>query len=358
MKKIILYFCMCVLTLCFRLGDLYAMAYIYDEESGVIYLGGEHFEDIRSFTDKIDDYAMQRKLYKINVNENRADLIVDIKERIVFFELGESTIAVATIDDSEMPRSKLMIYDKDGVLIKSIKDAIALKDKQYFSWKSDGKKLVYFDGRLLRESHDPFESKGTFVYDVKKDEMQKIAPGGFEVAWGRHDDNIYIDFGHTYSTYISMYDSGKKLLEKTDKKGIIFSDDGKYYVGKVEEERPFFTENGLSQDKVTVYGIYDSANDVKVYEFKVHPVYSFYDWLGRGKFITNRHLILTWGPYAVGKYKIFDVDSKKTVRESKSHLIGWNKDMTKLVVYDGGGKQIHIVETISGKRLKSLDIPK
>ncbi len=38
-------------------------------------------------------------------------------------------------------------------------------------------------------------------------------------------------------------------------------------------------------------------------------------------------------------------------------MLGWNEDMTKIIVYEKGGKQVHIEDMMTGKRLQSISIP-
>ena len=49
----------------------------------------------------------------------------------------------------------------------------------------------------------------------------------------------------------------------------------------------------------------------------------------------------------------------RSIRSSnKAPMLGWNEDLSKLVVYNAKTDKINIIETISGKLVKEVNLPK
>jgi len=344
-----------IIILAGRAAYSLATTTIFNEERGDIYIGGGDIARILLYKDNIRKTTFRNKVYRISLEDEKARLIVETKDRILSLKARKSLLVVAEINvdgESGKDHRSLLLYDKKGMLLKTIDGVVLSTSSDTYSLSPDGTEIAYLTGNKLYETRKPFDPTGVWIYNVKNNETKKIAGGGYEIKWSDHDNKIYIRDNYRDPTRMSIYDTNKGVLSKSTHKGLLFSGDGKHYVGVQ-------AENIMDVDADTpVFYIFDSTTNKKIHQFKIGEYSARIDWYGYGAFIKRSNHILIWGSYAKGKYKLFDVDTKQTIRESKSHLLGWNEDMTKLIVYEGGGKQIHIEETLTGKRLKSLDIPK
>lgn len=316
---------------------------IYDELNDIIYIGGFEIDNLRYVFEKIE-YQYKEKIYVLDAKNNTTRSLINTEERIFADEISaKGYIAVSTSTKEQGGKryvNKLIIYKSDGEKLKVIDDVLSKGINNYFSWSVDGAKIVYVKGDDIIEGG--IQPKGVWIYDLDKDREIMISKWGAEVYWSKYDNNIYIqnEFKADNPSNISVYNLTTDKLTKSDKHGIYLSDDGKYYIGY---SKPAGYESGFTRN------VFETATNKKAF-----------DWpegmLTQLKFITNTHYLLTWTSH--GGYKVFDVDKARVIRKvEKAGVVGWNKDMTKLVVYDGGN-QVHIDDLLTGKRLRSLDIPK
>ena len=340
------------LLFCFALPSYSeAKSLIYDEESNSLYLGGVQLDtalsDISNFQSKQKYF---NKIYVISKSEEK--VLLQIESTIVDFDMSDSGyLAVSTSESdyqNDMFIREFLLYDSTGRKLKTIKNVPVLSDRKFYSWSPDGNKIVYVMGKSLMENRNPFQSEGIWMYDIEKDKSRKISDTGVKVNWSRHDNKIYIQnrFEGEGIVDISEYDPVVGKLIKSERNGIFFTDDGKYYFGyEVYDYEGYL---------VFARKIYESTSNKRKYSEKENEswkngVTNFIE------FIKNSHNVISWN---LRNFMIFDVDKVSSVRKSrKAKLLGWNNDMSKVVVYDGGNK-IHIDEMLTGKRLKTLDLPK
>ena len=200
----------------------------------------------------------------------------------------------------------------------------------------------------MTERRYPFEPQGVFIFDINKDIIIKISEKGTDVRWAKYAKKIYIqdNFLENSAADISVYDPVENKLMKTSKKGFIFSDDGKYYIAE--------KLNGFLEESMTEYTIYDNASNKPIYNFNEDEKYLLDESYGNYQFIKNTHNLLIVGS---SQYKVFDVDKQKVIAKWNKSLIGWNEDMTKGVIYEGGSKFVHIIFLVDGIKIKSVAIP-
>jgi hypothetical protein len=324
-----------------------AVTQVYDSKRDVFHIGGYVSYHAQEVLKEKPATRFDKKIYEINAKKEESKVFVKTKDDIVFFELSNAGhMAVSTTkyvpNTSKPHRDYLSIYSRTGELIKTIEDVPVITREKYFTWSPDGTKIAFVKGERIPDSKSgPFKPMGVWLYDIEKDELKKISDDGWDVRWARHDNKIHILKYTMGPTYVYDTKTGR-LAENKDGKGIILSPDGKYYIGTTMEP-------GDMEDK-EVYHVYDGHTNEKIYTFDPYYLY----W-GYSRFISDKYLLIrsiNWS------YKVFDVFSKTDYRNpSKIRLLGWNKDMTKVVVYEGGN-QVHIEELLTGKRLKSIDIPK
>lgn len=323
-------------------------SFLFDPVEELFYVGGFPLERLRRNLGKTEDYALTKIIYAFNTETKLSEPLIKTEHSIGEYEAGKTGyIAISTENEnleSYTYEYELLIYSPDRQTIKVIQNVPVKSEQKFFSWSPHGKKIVYVTGKSLMEGHHPFEPQGVFIYDIEKDKTEKISETGVKVNWSPHDGNIYIQnkFDYVDPADISVYNTRSGTLSKSDRKGILFSYDGKYCFGRVA----FKDVDGYPGDKRYLYD--NTSNDI---------VHQFKETIINAKFIDNSHNLLTWGGVA-SYFKIFDADKKNYIRSTKKYgLIGFNKDMSKVVVYEGGN-QIHIDETLTGKRLKTLDLPK
>jgi len=326
-----------------------AASYILNDEE-TLYLGGYQIETYMYEIGKVIEDSMDRKIFIIK-DKNIKEFLAT-PDSIYLYELSnKGFIAVSTSRKDEQIRGyvkQLYIYDVNGNKIKKIEE-VPVKKEAYFSWSPDGDKIAYIKGKTIIEGRRDFVPSGVWIYDVESDKVQKIADKGVQIFWAKHDNNIYIQnqFDRDDPTDISVYDTKKGELSKSDKKGIIFSDDGNYYIG---------TEISGIEGEGTLYDhfVFDGKSNEKIYKFKDEDG-TPNEYYEDHKFISATHYLVFWSRRS---YKIFDIETKSFINKAKlKGLVGWNADMTKAIVYERGDK-IHIDEMLTGKRLKTLDLPK
>ncbi len=332
----------------------FTSSYIYNEVNGVIYIGGYPLENIRRDINglKHEELYFKNKIYVINTKDGTSELFLKTDESILAYEISnQGYIAVSTSKKDRKKRefkNDLIIYESNGEKVKLIENVPVWIKTKHFSWSKADAKIAYITGKVIIEGHYPFEPTGVWLYDIENGKTTKIADTGVKINWSRHDNNIYIQnkFDSVDPTDISIYNTSTGKLTKSDRKGIIFSDDGKYYIG-IEEIKgydfptyvPYIFDN--ISNKKNIYSTEEKSNWHR-------------EMMLRFKFINNSQYLLVWGRKS---YKIINVETVKVVRKAdKQGLVGWNKDMTKVVVYEGGN-QIHIDELLTGRRLQSIDIP-
>ncbi|MDH3976756.1 MAG: hypothetical protein OEV42_21035 [Deltaproteobacteria bacterium] len=322
-----------------------AKALIYDEEKGVIYLN-EEFINLKRYEEKRKiSEEPKRKIYLIDVEANTSRTLIYSNRRVETYDIsGKGHIAVMESWNEKVSshiKRALIIYDIEGRQLKEILDVPRTTDSSdSFVWSPDGGMIAYVTGvPTLDEKYGPFRSTGIWIYNVNKDKTEKVG-GGYGVNWSSHDGNLYMQFAYGATEFASIYDVNTGKTRQSGKKGLIFSDDGKYHIGKKYPE-------SMGED-VRDYVYRSSTNEVH-YEFSIEKA----EWKGYAKFIYDSQFLLMWSDGRF--YKVFDVETKKIIRKAKHALLGWNKDMTRAVVYEKG--KIHIDEMLTGKRLMSLDLP-
>ena len=324
---------------------------IYDEENNTVYIGGWPIEALRSYWDKSDE-KISTKLFSVDFKRAENKLFYSTQMEIGAYDLSfKNYIAICTQQNNkqgDILAEKLIILDKDGKIIKTIEGVVTRHLNGYFSWSPDGKKIVYVTGKAIMEERYPFEPKGIFIYDILLDKIIKISEKGTDVRWAKYDKKIYIqdNFLENSAADISVYDPVENKLMKTSKKGFVFSDDGKYYIAE--------KLNGFLEESMTEYSIYDNTSNKPIYHFNEDEKYLLDESYGNYQFIKNTHNLLIVGS---SQYKVFDVDKQKVIANWKKSLIGFNADMTKGIIYEGGGKFVHILFLIDGIKIKSVPIP-
>jgi hypothetical protein len=325
---------------------------IYDEENQLLYIGGYPIENLRMAIDKNDKFELLNKIFQVDLKKNELKEIFKTDHDITSYKLSKNgIIAIGSLKlnaEGSIIEEKLNIINKEGVVIKKINNVINRIRYGYFSWSPDGDKIVYVTGKSMTERRYPFEPQGVFIYDINKDTILKISEKGTDVKWAKHDKKIYIqnNFIEDSAADVSVYDPNENKLVKSDKKGIIFTDDGKYYIAKKVD--------GFDEEAVTEYSIYDNASNKPIYHFNEDEKYLLVESYGNYWFIKSTHNLLIAGSM---KYIVFDVDKKKIIANRNKSLIGFNADMTKGIVYEGGGKFVHIVFLMEGIKTKSVGIP-
>lgn len=322
---------------------------IYDSKEDTVYLGGYSIVRHMSKDDKMERSGLKYKIYKMNLKENSTKLLLTTEVPIGLHEInnnGYISISVSESDEKIGQYKKcLIICNKEGKILKKINDVIVKKANKYFSWSNEADKIAYVTGISYMERRNPFEPTGVLIYDLESDKETKISYQGVDVNWSKHDDRIYIVNNFEDPSDISVYDPAYGTLKKSDKKGIVFSDDGKYYIS-IER---VYDQDGYSADQ---FLLYDNLSNKKIIDKSEKDKIQ---WLTFNRFINNSHLILMWNES--GQYKIVDADTRKEIRtQYKNKLIGFNNDITKGVVYIGGGKAI-IESLITGEQLYSFEIP-
>jgi Tol biopolymer transport system component len=354
-RKIISLLLFIIIVFLFHIKNTFAAGFIYDESNDLIYIGGFPIENERlSFDSKIDKLPLLYKIYSIKLKNQEEHTIFEANnKKIMTYSISnKGFIAISTHKVNEQKginEKQLFIMNKEGKIIKIIEDVMNIINKGYFSWSPDGQQIVYVTGKSIIEGHYPFESQGVFIYDIVKDEIVKIADKGTDVKWSGYDNNIYImnKFIYEDPQDISIYNTTKKQLMKSERRGIIFSDDGKFYIG-AEIDKNFEGEGNQ-----LIYYIYNNLTNEKIYHFTGEEGYSV-EVASEIFFIKGTHcLVIRYSSL----YFIFDLDKKKTIKKLNMGLIGFNKDMTKGVVYEGGGKFVNIVFLMEGIKIKSVEIP-
>jgi hypothetical protein len=314
---------------------------IYDEENNIIYFSGWPLKE-----------NQLSQIYSANLKSGEVKSFYKAENGFLAYHLDcDKSIIFCIKRNNETNQTydeESIILNKEGKVIKEIKDVISWTIKEYFSWSPDGEKIVYVTGKSIMEGHYLFEPKGVFIYDIQKDNIMKISEKGVDVKWAKYDNKIYIqnNFLSDSEADVSVYDPKSGQLTKSDKKGIIFSDDGKYYIAK--------KVIGFAEEAQTEYSVYDNSNNKPVYKFSENEKYLLDESHGNYWFIKGTHNLLIVGSRS---YKVFDVDKQKTIAKWNKILIGLNKDMTKGIIYEGGGKFVHIVFLIDGIKIKSVPIP-
>jgi hypothetical protein len=343
-----------IIVVLYLIPSYSSSALIYDEDKGLIYLGGYPIEGLRRDIGNKEDRYLKDKIYVLNFKENTSKLLISGEEPIVDLVYSVGGYILVSTNKQDQTKGeyvgKIIIYTDRGEQKRTIDNVPIIADEEVFSLSIDGNKIVYISGRAIIEGRERFITEGVWTYDIENDETKKIADQGIQVNWSRHDNNIYIQnkFDTKDPSDISVYNTSTGELSKSDRKGIIFSDDGKYCIGAE-------LIKGFGGDHPTFkYYIFNNISNQKIYKFKEEWGVQ-YEMTQNVKFIYGSPYLLMWGTKS---YKIFDVKSQSFIRAGKRKgLIGWNEDMTKVVVY-GGGDQIHIDVLMTGKRLKSIDIPK
>ncbi|MDH3976757.1 MAG: hypothetical protein OEV42_21040 [Deltaproteobacteria bacterium] len=333
-------------------GNADAKALIYDEEKGAIYIGNE-VRIIKNYEEtKKSGNVSANKIHEIQVKANNSSTLFETTKPISEYKLSvKGYIAIVVSNWIELRgglwhnKSSLMVYNQEGTKIKEIPD-VQVSSRYYdcFSWSPDGGKIAYVTGGPTRdEKYGPFSPTGVWIYDIAKDTTEKVG-GGFGVNWSEHDGNLYMQSSYKDTLYGVVYDVKQGKTSNSGKNGLIFSEDGMYSVGRKPSEE---MEWGTS------YDVYNNQKNESVYKFKRGPRGGQEEWIGYAKFILGSHYLLMWS--SSSNYRIFDVDKRIFIRQATPTLLGWNKDMTKAVVYEKG--KIHIDEMLTGKRLMSLDLP-
>jgi len=324
---------------------------IYDEENNMVFLGGWPLEALRLYLDKSGE-KLAKKIYSYNIKERKERLFYNSEMEIGAYNINLKNYMAISVQQQnrqgDILTEELIILNKDGEIIKKIEGVITRHLDGYFSWSPDGNKIAYVTGKSLVEVFRPFEPQGIYIYDISNDTIRKISEKGTDVKWAKYDNKIYIqdNFLHNSEAEISVYDPVENKLTKTNKKGLIFSDDGKYYLAQ--------KLIGFLEDSMTEYAVFDNISNKPVYRFTEDEKGLLDESSGNYRFIKGTHNLLIVG---TSQYKVFDVDKRKTIAKWDKSLIGLNKDMTKGVIYEGGGKFVHIVFLIDGIKIKSVPIP-
>lgn len=348
-KSYIIIFVFLASVIVFINSELFA-GHIYHEKEEIVYIGGYSFNLIQLNVDRKRNLYLKNKTYALSSKkgDDEIQLFYKTKETIRSYDIINNEVVAIGVGDLSKKESKyyssLNIVDMEGENKKNLNNCIVLSRGKYFSTSKDGNKIAYITGEAVIEGRNPFKSQGVWVYDIKKDNLKKISEKGVHLNWSRHDNNIYIEDVFDDPSTISMFNTSIGKITRSDKKGIVFSDDGKYYIARelINDVYP-----------VNKFILYDNHVNKPIYVFTGNEGFGLSQALSY-KFIVNTHYLLVidlWG------YKVFDVDSKKLIKKSNKRVVGWNKDMTKVVVYEGGGKEVHIHNLISGSRIMSVKIP-
>lgn len=333
--------------------DSFSNALLYDDVSSNIYISTAvaRFKEIEKTQRTFGGKPVQ-EIYKLNVDKHQTELFLKADHQIGAYEMSVEGYFVLHLYWFEADKEKkcLVVYDRAGNKIKELPD-VPFSDRNFtsYSWSPDGRSIVYVTGKKTLDSKwGPFEPTGVWLYNVEKGTINKItnriAEDYIGVNWSTHDNNIYLQSRFEDTQYVGLYDIAKRQFKKSARKGLIFSDDGLYYIGSMAPK-----EMGDAHS----YLLFKGKSDMSVYHFKIDKDGGQLEWQDHAKFISGSHYLLMWSSSKF--YQIFDADKKTFLRKAKSRLLGWNKDMTKAVVYDEG--KIHVDEMLTGKRLITFAVP-
>lgn len=338
-----------LLTLLIMPLKVWAWAQIYDSDNELLYVGGyDYFKTVRDYDrTKQDEYSyLKKSIYEINIEKNTKREIFKTQKSIYGFKRSEK--GYLAISACKSNKCDLIILNRDGEKIKEIKEVPATLYKKFFQWSPDGLKIAYMKGGNPSGEPTLAYSK-VWIYDVEDDETIEVSKTVYDMFWAEHDGNIYMRVNPLETDLIYMFNPNARKEQYTKRKGMRFSSDGQYYLGTKALQGVDAMEEDYFIYKTNDNSVHYAFNKQKVVDNVLLKV-----WMGYGAFIKNSRYYLTWN----GRFKILDIPSKQIIRkENNSWLIGWNQDMTKAVVYDGGN-QVHIDELQTGKRLQSIDLPK
>lgn len=138
--------------------------------------------------------------------------------------------------------------DRTTVTLRVITDAgeefAAIKDAWDFSWSPHGNKLAYVTGTYPSSSDDaPFDTTGTWIYNIQRGSLKKIHSGGRYVSWTAFDGRLYIydipDWEDRSADRVIRYDPRLRTTKITDKRGIYFSPSGlRYFMSGTSRDEP------------------------------------------------------------------------------------------------------------------------
>jgi len=291
---------------------------IYDESKDIVYLGGFGISNLQYVFEKIEPQN-EDKIYAIDTKNNKAGVLINAGDRIFAYELSAKGYLAVSTSMQEKGKityiNKLIIYKTTGERLTIIDNVLSKGFNNYFSWSGDGNKIVYVKGEDVIEGR--VQPRGVWIYDIVKNEEVMISKWGAEVNWSKHDNNIYIqnEFKEDNPSDVSVYNTTTNKLTRSDHNGVIFSSDGKYYIG-------YMMPGGY--ESYAEY-IYEAATNKKLLASQKEAIWNK-EMLYQIIFIRNTHYVLTWS--WKGGYKVFDVDKGNVIRRvDKAGVVGWNKDI-------------------------------
>lgn len=328
---------LCLLCMLITQEAKASAGYIFDEENGDILVGGYAIEGPR-YRIAGDTKNLEEKLYWIAM-DGEAHLFFKADAAIARF--ARSNVGYVAVNKSGY---RLDIVRPDGILIRSFDGIMTMAPNSIFSWSPDGHKIAFIEAQKT-EGIVSYIPRGVYIFDIDKNEVEKISDFAMELNWSRHDGNIYLQstFGKNEPPEFQRYNPKTKKTEKAPRDSIYYSDSGRFcIVGKWDSDG---ADNYIYDGQANQFVTRGGRDGESVYT--IDYVYGF---------LPGKELI--WSTRSTPFYILYEANDGKTIYyKSNTALIGWNKLATKGVIYQGQNK-ITIVDLSTGQKLFDIELPK
>lgn len=310
--------------------------YVYDEEAGKILVGGYTVEDPRrEITGKIKN--LEKKLHWVTI-DGKSRLFFQADSSIERYEMSNAGYVAVNREGYVLD-----IVSPYGVVLRSFNGVMTGSDDKVYSWSPDGRKVAYIKADKT-EGVVPYLPKGVYIYDIEKNEVEKIYEYAVEINWSTHDGNIYMidSFGTATKSKCLIYNVLNKTISISTIDSIYYSDSGNYCI--INKSDPDGSDNYIYDIKKSRYIQRYSENNEEIYS--INYIYGF---------IPKNDVVWVsnWSP----SYKLINpMQGKKIYSKPKTSLLGWNKEGNKGVIYKGGEK-ITVLNLLTGKELFDVDLP-
>ena len=250
------------------------------------------------------------------------------------------------LEERENKKTKLLIIDTDYHIIESIPDVSELERYEQFEWDKSGTKIVYLTSvPLPYDSEHSEKPTGTWLFDAESRTRSKLCDFGTDVSWGKHDGNIYIRKGYPVdpNSSIYLYNISNGSLKETDKNGLEFSNNGRFYACVYSDgERTYDYIYSIDNNIIYNYG----DGDILLYNLGTNNV-----------FLNNSSYLLSVNSdfYELNDMEKLVNDNNCTIRKSTRKVLGLDVNLTLMFVVDSK-HLLSIEDIISGSTLKKVII--